>query len=91
MAELEANPYFKQLTKEEKDTLLAKKHQLLKKPEIKSLDAHELLMQMQKASLYTWHTKIAALPGQFPVGPGRNHQALCPTGTNFQSATYNDQ
>jgi len=37
----------------------------LAKPEIKSLDAHGLLMQLQKASLYTWDTKIAALPGQF--------------------------
>jgi hypothetical protein len=41
------------------------KHQLLVKPEIKALDAHALHYQLQKASLYTWDTKIAALPGQF--------------------------
>lgn len=64
MAELQANPYFHQLAQDVKHSLLAK-NQLLAKPEIKSLDAHGLLMQLQKASLYTWHTKIAALSGQF--------------------------
>jgi len=29
------------------------------------LDAHSMLNQLQKASLYSWDTKIAALPGQF--------------------------
>ena len=64
MADLQANEYFKKLTPEQKHSILAK-HQLLIKPEIKSLDAHALLNQLQKASLYTWDTKIAALPGQF--------------------------
>lgn len=64
MADLLANEYFKKLTPEQKHTILAK-HQLLVKPEIKALDAHALLNQLQKASLYTWDTKIAALPGQF--------------------------
>lgn len=64
MADLQANEYFKKLTPEQKQSILAK-HQLLIKPEIKALDAHALLNQLQKASLYTWDTKIAALPGQF--------------------------
>jgi hypothetical protein len=64
MADLQANEYFKKLTPEQKHGILAK-HQLLVKPEIKALDAHTLLNQLQKASLYTWDTKIAALPGQF--------------------------
>lgn len=64
MADLQANEYFKKLTPEQKHGILAK-HQLLVKPEIKALDAHALHYQLQKASLYTWDTKIAALPGQF--------------------------
>jgi hypothetical protein len=64
MADLQANEYFKKLTPEQKHSILAK-HQLLVKPEIKQVDAHALLNQLQKASLYTWDTKIAALPGQF--------------------------
>lgn len=64
MADLQANAYFKKLTPEQKHSILAK-HQLLVKPEIKALDAHALLNQLNKASLYTWDTKIAALPGQF--------------------------
>ena len=64
MADLQANEYFNKLTPEQKHSILAK-HQLLVKPEIKDLDAHALLNQLQKASLYTWDTKIAALPGQF--------------------------
>jgi len=64
MTDLQANEYFKKLAPEQKHSILAK-HQLLVKPEIKSLDAYALLNQLQKASLYTWDTKIAALPGQF--------------------------
>lgn len=64
MVDLQANEYFKKLTPEQKHSLLAR-HQLLVKPEIKALDAHALLLQLNKASLYTWDTKIAALPGQF--------------------------
>ena len=64
MADLQANEYFKKLTPEQKHNILAK-HQLLAKPEIKQLEAQVLLNQLQKASLYTWDTKIAALPGQF--------------------------
>lgn len=64
MADLQVHEYFKKLTPEQKHSILAK-HQLLVKPEIKALDSHALLSQLQKASLYTWDTKIAALPGQF--------------------------
>jgi len=64
MTDLQANEYFKKLTPEQKHGILAK-HQLLVKPEIKALDAHALLNQLHKASLYTWDTKIAALAGQF--------------------------
>jgi len=64
MVDLQANEYFKKLTPEQKHSIFAK-HQLLVKPEIKALDAHALLNQLQKASLYTWDTKIAALPAQF--------------------------
>jgi hypothetical protein len=64
MADLQATEYFKKLTPEQKHGILAR-HQLLAKPEIKQVDAHALLNQLQRASLYTWDTKIAALPGQF--------------------------
>lgn len=64
MADLQANEYFKKLTPEQKHSILFK-HQLLAKPEIKDLDANALHNQLQKASLYNWDTKIAALPGQF--------------------------
>jgi len=64
MAELQENQYFIKLTPDQKHITLAK-HQLLGKPEIKPADAHALLNQLQKASLYAWDTKIAALSGQF--------------------------
>lgn len=64
MADLQANPFFSKLTPEQKHSILAK-HQLLVKPEIKMLDPHALLNQLNKASLYNWDTKLAALPGQF--------------------------
>ena len=64
MKGLQENEYFNKLTPELKHTILYK-HQLLAKPEIKPLDAATLLNQLQKASLYAWDTKIAALPGQF--------------------------
>lgn len=64
MAELQANEYFAKLTPEQKHAIRAK-HQILAKPEIKPLDASSLLNLLQKASLYVWDTKIAALSGQF--------------------------
>lgn len=67
MADLQANPFFSKLTPGQKHSILAK-HQLLVKPEIKMLDPHALLNQLNKASLYNWDTKLAALPGQFQSG-----------------------
>lgn len=64
MAEMQANPYFKNLSPEQKHVILVK-NQLLAKPEIKQADAQTLLNQLNKANLYNWDTKIAALPGQF--------------------------
>lgn len=64
MLELQDNEYFVKLTPEQKHTILVS-HQILSKPEIKSLDAISLLNQLEKASLYVWDTKIAALSGQF--------------------------
>jgi hypothetical protein len=64
MGDLQANAYFKKLTPEQNHGILAR-HQLLVKPEIKALDSYALLNQLNKASLYTWDTKIAALSGQF--------------------------
>lgn len=64
MADLQENEYFEKLTPEQKHATLVK-HQILAKPEIKALDANALLYQLQKATLYVWDTKIAALSGQF--------------------------
>lgn len=62
--ELQENQYFKKITPEQKRAILIH-NQILAKPDIKTLSAQELLYQLQKASLYDWRTKIAALPGQF--------------------------
>jgi len=64
MGILQANEYFSKLTPEQKHAILLK-HQLLSKPDIKELDARSLLNVLNKASLSTWETRIAALPGQF--------------------------
>jgi len=64
MGDLQANEYFKKLTPDQKHSILIK-HQLLTKPETKVLDSLALLNQLNKASLYTWDTKRAALPSQF--------------------------
>ena len=64
MGALQANEYFTKLTPEQKHAILLK-HQLLSKPDIKELDANGLLNVLNKASLSTWETRIAALPGQF--------------------------
>ena len=64
MADLQSNPYFSKLTPEDKHRILAK-YQLLAKPEIKHSDARALLNQLQKVSLDTWNTKIAALSSLF--------------------------
>jgi hypothetical protein len=64
MDEIQENPLFRILTPDQRLEILSK-HQLISKPEIKSLDSHELLNQLRRESLYNWDTKIAALPGQF--------------------------
>lgn len=64
MTTLQADPYFTKLAQPQKHDLLSQ-NQLLAKPELKPLDAAGLLGNLQKASLETWETKLAALPGQF--------------------------
>lgn len=64
MYELQDSTYFKKLDPEQKHAILYK-HQLLHKPETKSLNATELLNELRRTSLTNWETKIAALSGQF--------------------------
>lgn len=64
MKSLQENDYFKKLSQPQKHTILAK-HQLVRKPEIISLEANTLLNELQQSSLSMWETRIAALPGQF--------------------------
>ncbi|MGI9159499.1 MAG: BREX system P-loop protein BrxC, partial [Saprospiraceae bacterium] len=82
MAELQTNEYFSKLTPEQKHPILVRR-QLLAKPEIKPLDAQGLLHQLQKASLDGWHTKIAALPGQFQTAIDEAVQLLAPQAKSF--------
>lgn len=64
MAELQANEYFTKLTPEQKRAIL-RDNQILEKPEIKSYNADELLIQLNKVSLEAWADKVAALPSKF--------------------------
>lgn len=64
MGSLQDSAYFTKLTPDQKHGILHK-HQLLHKPEIKSLSAPELLNELRRTSLINWETKIAALSGQF--------------------------
>ncbi|MEI7830027.1 MAG: BREX system P-loop protein BrxC [Prolixibacteraceae bacterium] len=82
MAELQSDQYFTKLTPEQKHLTLAK-HQLLGKPEIKPADARALLIQLQKASLYNWDTKIAALAGQFQSALEDAIQLSAPQASTF--------
>lgn len=82
MAELQANEYFGKLAPEQKHPILLR-HQLIAKPEIKPLDAQGLLLQLQKISLDGWHTKIAALPGQFQAAIDEAVQLLAPQAKSF--------
>ena len=61
-----ANEYFAKLSPEQKYSI-REKHQVLKNAEIKELEAHGLLSHLKIFSLYTWDTKIAALPRQFQL------------------------
>jgi hypothetical protein len=79
---LQKDEYFSKLTPDEKHRILAN-NQLLVKPEIKPLDATGLLNLLQKASLYTWETKIAALPGQFQAAREEAIALLAPQATNY--------
>jgi recombinational DNA repair ATPase RecF len=82
MKVLQADEYFGKLTPEQKHSILLK-HQLLTKPEIKPLDASALLNVLQKASLYTWDTKIAALPSQYQAAREDAITLLAPQATTF--------
>jgi hypothetical protein len=82
MKVLQADEYFSKLTPEQKHSILLK-HQLLTKPEMKPLDATTLLNVLQKASLYTWETKIAALPGQYQAAREDAIQLLAPQAVTF--------
>jgi hypothetical protein len=82
MKVLQADEYFSKLTPEQKHSILLK-HQLLTKPEIKPLDAATLLNVLQKASLYNWETKIAALPGQYQTAREDAIQLLAPQAVTF--------
>jgi hypothetical protein len=92
MLELKANQYFNKLTSPQRNTILSN-HQLLIRPEIKPLDANGLLNQLQKESLYTWNTKIAALPGQFQAAIDEAIQLSAPQAHAFSlpRTTINNQ
>ena len=62
--ELQENDYFKQLSPEDKDSILLR-NQILQKPEIKDYDARNLRNSLSKTSLDAWQTKISALGSQF--------------------------
>lgn len=79
---LQKDEYFSKITPEQKHPVLSK-HQLLAKPDIKPLDAAGLLNHLQKASLYTWETKIAALPGQYESAREEAIALLAPKATTF--------
>ena len=82
MKELQGNEYFSKLTPEQKHVILFN-HQLLVMPEIIPLDARGLLMQLQKASLYNWDTKIAALSVQFNAALEEAILLLAPKAQTF--------
>ncbi len=79
---LQKDEYFSKIAPEQKHRILAK-HQLLVKPEVKPLDAAALLSHLQKASLYTWDTKIAALPGQYQAAREDAIALLAPQATTY--------
>jgi ElaB/YqjD/DUF883 family membrane-anchored ribosome-binding protein len=82
MAVLQNDEYFSKVTPDQKHRILAN-NQLLVKPEIKPLDAAGLVNLLQKASLYTWETKIAALPGQYQAAREEAIALLAPQATNY--------
>jgi len=83
MADLQANEYFSKLSPEQKNQIL-RNHQLIGRPEIKPLDPKSLLLNLQKASLETWQTKIAALPGQFQAAIEDAVKLLAPQAKTYE-------
>ncbi len=83
MVVLQSNEYFSKLTPEQKNSIL-RTHQLLGKPEIKALDSKSLLLNLQKASLEAWQTKIAALPGQFQAAVDEAVKILAPQAKTYE-------
>ncbi len=83
MSVLQSNEYFSKLTPEQKNPIL-RTHQLLGKPEIKALDSKSLLLNLQKASLETWQTKIAALPGQFQAAIDDAVKLMAPQAKTYE-------
>ena len=83
MVGLQSNEYFSKLNPEQKNSIL-RTHQLLGKPEIKALDSKSLLLNLQKASLEAWQTKIAALPGQFQSAIDDAVKLLAPQAKTYE-------
>jgi hypothetical protein len=82
MKALKADDYFGKLTSEQARSILLK-NQLLTKPIVTPMDAHALLNELYKSSLYTWETKIAALPGQYQAAREDAIKLLAPQATTF--------
>ena len=82
MTALQDNQYFKPLTPEEKHQILAT-NKILAKPDIKTLNASELLMQLQKVSLDAWQTRCAALPSQFQAAVDEAVKLSAPKAITF--------
>lgn len=82
MARLQADEYFRQVPPDEKNAIL-KRHQLLAKPELKATDAAGLLAHLQKLSLETWQTKMAALPSQFEAARSEAIDIAAPKAQSF--------
>lgn len=92
MADLQANQYFKPLAQEQKHQILS----LCKigiKPEIKVVNATDLLTQLQKASLDTWQTRYSALPSQFQAVIDEAVKLSAPKSTTYilPKRTLNNQ
>ncbi len=79
---LQKDEYFSKVTPEQKRRIMIN-NQILQKPEIKPLDAAGLLIHLQQSSLYTWETKIAALPGQYQAAREEAIALLAPQATSY--------
>ena len=83
MNELQNNNYFKQLTPEQKHTIL-QKYQLLAKPEVKELDAGQVNNELKNNSLEQWTTKVSALPEQFRAALEEAMKLAVPDAKSFR-------